>query len=683
MTVRFLVLGPVALLRGDRGEVLPGRREQALLAALLAHRNAVVPAERLASWAWAGETSPSRNALQARISRLRALLGPSGAARLEYRAGGYRLLAAQGEVDADRLHAALDEARLLLTGGRPAEAGRVLAAALALCRGTPYAPYGEAPFATTAAAALDEQVCAARELRARAALEAGQLQHAIALGTQLVRERPQRPDGAHVLMCALHRAERRSEALAVYDTVRRALARETGLEPAPELRTLQRQILREERERAAATTLPGPGGPLGGDPLGTVRWLAAEGEVDAALRLGVRCAWGWSLTGEREQARALLHELLVLRPRPGDRALDLRARAWAAALGAHGPEEHTALRQARDALAALAGTWTVSDAVAAVLVAERHHERGEPAPARRLLADATHALGAHHDEWGLALTRLVRARGLLLTGACDDAERTAAGALRCFHALSDPAGELAGLDLLGYASEVRGQYDHAARHHLTAVRYAEQAGWPHAHGMQLARLGNVLHLAGDQQGGRTRLRQALAQGRRSGSAFVEAFARNGLALVAARAGQHMRAAQAHRSALRWYRDTRSHSGVAFTAAALSRLTPDEAEAAALCREAYAAAVTTADPRSVAYALESAAVRAASPAEVAALHGAAAALRERAGRPLPAGEQPDLDRAVRRARQVLGPAFARYRDAAATAADGGTGPGELPALTAGS
>jgi DNA-binding SARP family transcriptional activator len=45
------------------------------------------------------------------------------------------------------------------------------------------------------------------------------------------------------LMLALHRCERRSEALAVFRTLRSRLVAELGLEPGPELAKLERAIL--------------------------------------------------------------------------------------------------------------------------------------------------------------------------------------------------------------------------------------------------------------------------------------------------------------------------------------------------------------------------------------------------------------------------------------------------------
>lgn len=537
--LRFLVLGPLAVDRGCGPEPVPGRRDQAVLAALLAHRNTVIPAERLADWVWSGEAPRTRNALQARVSHLRRFLGPVDASRLEYHAGGYLLRVSACEVDDEELAQAAEQARMLLGSDQPSMARDRLSAALKLWRGAPYSPHDEATFTTMAAAGVNELYQSALELHARATLEAGDPIEAIMLARRLVEDQPLRPAGRVVLMQALDATERRAEALEVYDRGRRLLAEVAGLEPAPELRAAQQKILAEERSRTRSQV----GGPGVLDTVEMLRWLAGEGDVVASLRLGARSAWGWWLTGERSRASALISDLLVMHRRTGcsDRALELRARAWAGALSAHEHDEHQALRGAREALIALGAGWSSADALAALLLAERHHERGERQTAQSLLVPALQHLRADKDEWGIALAKLVHARGMLLTGASDEAERSASEALTIFQHLADPAGQLVGLDLLGYAREVGGDYRRAGEHHQRAMEYATHRGWLHAQAMQLARLGNVLLLEGDTNRSRDRLDEALALARHIGSPGLESYALNGLALVAARTGQLSRA----------------------------------------------------------------------------------------------------------------------------------------------
>ena len=70
---------------------------------------------------------------------------------------------------------------------------------------------------------------------------------------QLVEEHPLRERPRSLLMLALYRSGRQSEALDVYADGRRTLVAELGLEPSPELQELQRRILSHD------ATLAGPG----------------------------------------------------------------------------------------------------------------------------------------------------------------------------------------------------------------------------------------------------------------------------------------------------------------------------------------------------------------------------------------------------------------------------------------
>src|SRR5262249_1740512 len=55
---------------------------------------------------------------------------------------------------------------------------------------------------------------------------------------------------------ALYRAGRQAEALEVYRETRRVLSEELGLEPSPELRELEKAILRQDPAITAAVSLP-------------------------------------------------------------------------------------------------------------------------------------------------------------------------------------------------------------------------------------------------------------------------------------------------------------------------------------------------------------------------------------------------------------------------------------------
>src|SRR6266540_6914273 len=96
--VRFLVLGPLEILDGERPVPLGSAKQRLLLAALLVHANTVVSVDRLADLLWGDEPpADAAGTLQSYVSRLRAVLEPQ-------RAGGGpgRVLVTQPPLSAAR-----------------------------------------------------------------------------------------------------------------------------------------------------------------------------------------------------------------------------------------------------------------------------------------------------------------------------------------------------------------------------------------------------------------------------------------------------------------------------------------------------------------------------------------------------------------------------------------------------
>src|SRR5512133_553714 len=229
----FEILGPLEV-RDQAGNPIriPGRRERALLAALLVHAGEVVSPDRLIEDLW-GQQPPAHatNALQAVISRVRRALGPAGQDLLVTRAPGYVLAVAPGHVDAGRFEQLVAEGRRLAERGAPGAAAR-FAQALALWRGPPLADFAYQDFAQTEIARLEEARLAAQEDWIEAQLADGY--HA-----QLVGELAQ-------LMLALYRSGRQADALTLYRQGRAVLDEELGLDPSPTLRQLEQAILTQD-----------------------------------------------------------------------------------------------------------------------------------------------------------------------------------------------------------------------------------------------------------------------------------------------------------------------------------------------------------------------------------------------------------------------------------------------------
>lgn len=248
------LLGPVELQVAGRAVPLPSSKQRLALSMLLVAAGQIVSADRMMDELW-GAALPAdpRAALRTQVSRLRRALGPAGGDLLTGEAG-YRLTVRRHQLDAARFEDAMAEAAQASGDG----ALRLLDGALALWRGPAITEFADRPFAMATAARLNELRVVAAERRAGLLLSAGSVDEAIAVLQALAAEHPEREHARGLLMQALYRAGRHTEALAVFRSWREYLARELGLEPAPALQRIQRDILRHAVP-APASREQGPG----------------------------------------------------------------------------------------------------------------------------------------------------------------------------------------------------------------------------------------------------------------------------------------------------------------------------------------------------------------------------------------------------------------------------------------
>jgi DNA-binding SARP family transcriptional activator len=240
--MEFRILGPLEVLDGDRVLELPGQRQRGLLALLLLNANQVVSSDRLIEELWPEESSESHaGALQASVSRLRKSLG-RGAEQLVTLPTGYSIRLAPGELDLDRFERLVQGA----VAAEPGESAEKLREALALWRGPPLVDFAYEPFAQAAIQRLGEMQLLAVELRVDAELALGHDASLVAELSSLTAEHPLRERLRGQLMLALYRAGRQAEALAAYQSARRLLVDELGIEPSVALQELERAILRHD-----------------------------------------------------------------------------------------------------------------------------------------------------------------------------------------------------------------------------------------------------------------------------------------------------------------------------------------------------------------------------------------------------------------------------------------------------
>lgn len=235
MSRLVVTFGGLAVLRAGEYADLGGPKPRLLLALLLSRANAGFRADELIDAVWAGRPPrTARKNLQVHVSRLRRVLG----GRLVYTHEGYTLRLDPAECDLTHFE------QLACTGMRRAREGdadtavALLDEAVALWRCRPLTEFADVPFLTAAVDRLEELFLSALEEWAEQTLHRG--------GHRLVLERLQEHAAAHTLrerlaavwMEALSAAGRDSEALAHFETVRRALDRELGVRPGRALSRL-------------------------------------------------------------------------------------------------------------------------------------------------------------------------------------------------------------------------------------------------------------------------------------------------------------------------------------------------------------------------------------------------------------------------------------------------------------
>jgi DNA-binding SARP family transcriptional activator/ABC-type transport system substrate-binding protein len=249
--LEFRVLGSLEVLVDGKPVPLGGPKQRAVLAMLLTHPNEVVSRGLLVDALW-GERAPpaAQRSLDSYVSRLRAVLG---ADRILRRAPGYLI-----DVTTDELDVAEFERLAKRALDRRAEDPRAavsdLEAALGLWRGPALADLGDEPAVMVEAARLEERRLRAEEALADIRLAIGEGPAIVATLERLVAQEPlqERPRGQ--LMLALYQSGRAPEALDTFQSYRRLLADELGLEPGPTLRELERRIL--QHDPALTPTLP-------------------------------------------------------------------------------------------------------------------------------------------------------------------------------------------------------------------------------------------------------------------------------------------------------------------------------------------------------------------------------------------------------------------------------------------
>lgn len=308
------------------GHVLQGRdfggaKPRQLLELLALHVGTPVSKDRIADLLWEGAPPASWvTTLEGYVSVLRGRLQPGLAARssvVRTVQGGYLLDPEQVRVD---LRAVQDQV-LRARGARPGSALGLLREALAAGQGELLAESGSPTWAVAARHAHERLLRDAGTSAAQHALALGQPDLAVTIADAVLERDPLAEEACRCAMRGLWSTGRSAEALRRHSALRRALADELGVDPAPATQSLMTSLLRDEPAPAVPSQRRGTDLPpaVAGRPLRQVDLLS--GALVTALRRSAPAA-----DDEDPELIALLEGVLRhLQAAPADARPVLRA----------------------------------------------------------------------------------------------------------------------------------------------------------------------------------------------------------------------------------------------------------------------------------------------------------------------------------------------------------------------
>ncbi|WP_129977466.1 BTAD domain-containing putative transcriptional regulator [Rhodococcus sp. Q1] len=312
--VHISVLGPTVVTVGDRTVPTGGPGARAVLARLLVAAGHVVSTDLLIEDLWSGSPPPKAlAALQVHVSNLRRLLEPSRAPRtpssvIVTAPPGYALRLPHRAVDAWHFDRLVTEA--LTVDDNSSRIG-MLSQALDLWKGVPYHEHLDADWARNESDRLAQVHATALEARAHAHLDDGRAELAADGLEHHVQNNPGREFAVRVLALARYRCGRQAEALAALHRTREYLLDELGIDPSPELRQLEHDILNQRASLSPARTDTPATVPLRDDPEPDDEIVGRGNELDLLVQAarrsdtdGLQLVWISGDAGEGKSALA-------------------------------------------------------------------------------------------------------------------------------------------------------------------------------------------------------------------------------------------------------------------------------------------------------------------------------------------------------------------------------------------
>ncbi|SCG54161.1 AfsR/SARP family transcriptional regulator [Micromonospora halophytica] len=263
--MRVAVLGPLELGERDGRLAIGSPKQRTTLALLIARAGTVVSIEELIAELW-GERPPRSALANARmyVANLRRLLaGYDDAPQVRKAGGGYLLTLDDQAYDLRQFRDLARGGRALLDDGDAIAAGRQCRQAIDLWRGRPLADVPTGELLDAWVLGVEQEHQRAAHCQAEALLRSGRADQAVDLARALLLRDPLREPTYELLMRAHHAGGDVAAALGVYDTARRRLGSELGIEPGPALRELRHVVLDRGDGRTAG---PDGGASAAGPP---------------------------------------------------------------------------------------------------------------------------------------------------------------------------------------------------------------------------------------------------------------------------------------------------------------------------------------------------------------------------------------------------------------------------------
>ncbi|WP_327358373.1 AfsR/SARP family transcriptional regulator [Streptomyces sp. NBC_01304] len=242
--MRFELLGPLRAFRDGTPVDLGPPKQRAVLAVLLLQDGRAMSYDALVAAVW-GDELPAhvRNLVQKYVSGLRRAFADAGP-ELAWTGTGYRLTGAAIDDLRDR-RAVLREAVAARDAGDLRRAGLLVRQAEAMWQGD-FAEGLAGPCLAAERRRFAEKRLMVLEARIEAELELGRYHECLHELVHQVAAHPLRERPVWLLMLALYRSGRSSDALLAYEEARSRIADAMGADPGPALRALHERVLRQD-----------------------------------------------------------------------------------------------------------------------------------------------------------------------------------------------------------------------------------------------------------------------------------------------------------------------------------------------------------------------------------------------------------------------------------------------------